>query len=130
MSISFFNLLHKYKSDELPTIVINDEMYSGYRQIYCALKSHYASLFPDEPNSLICREFMFQMNQDLLIEEFSNEEIYRNLTESALLSAKSRYWWNFASSRIYPLTHQVSSISPSSISQIAVNLKEFILIVD
>lgn len=98
-------------------------MHSGYRQIYRTLKSHYSSHFLDEPNSLTSREFLLQMNQDLLIEEFVDDEIFRNFTEPALLSAKSRYWWNFASSRISPLTHQISSISPSSICQITVNLK-------
>ena len=102
--------------------MINDTIHSGYRTIYRALKSNYDSLFLDEPNSLTSREFLLQMNQDLLLEEFNNDVIFRNFTESALLTAKSQYWWNFACSRISPLTHQISSISSSSISQISVNL--------
>lgn len=83
------------------------------------MKSHYSELFTDDPKSLTSREFLLQMNQDLLIEEFSNDEIFRNFTEPALLSAKSRYWWNFARSRIFPLNYQMSPIS-SSINQISV----------
>ena len=74
----------------------------------------------EDSNSLTTREFLLQMNQDLLVEEFNNDEIFRNFTESALLSAKSRYWWNFACSRISPLNYQISPSPSCSINQISV----------
>lgn len=60
------------------------------------------------------------MNHDLLIEEFNNEEIFKNFTEPALLNAKSRYFWNFVKSRIFPLNNQVSSSDTSKLTQVSV----------
>jgi hypothetical protein len=71
-------------------------------------------------STLANREFLLQMNQDLLIEEFNNEEIFKNFTEPALLNAKSRYFWNFVKSRIFPLNHQISSFDCSKLTQISV----------
>ena len=100
--------------------MINDTIHSGYRSIYRALKSNYDFISTDQPCSLASREFLMQMNQALLLEEFNNDVIFRNFTEPALLMAKSNYWCNFAFSRISSLAHQVSTIDSSSISQIFV----------
>lgn len=107
-------------------MVINDKIYSGYREIMKALKN--ANLIRFDPNdesivSLTNREFLLQMNQNLLMEEFNNEEMFRNFTEPALLRAKSRYYWNFVRSRIFPLNSQIPSDNYNSLNQISVIIK-------
>ena len=109
--------------DELPAMIIdeNKNIFSGYHEIIRGLKdSKLISLEPDNISSLSTREFLFQLNKDLLIEEFNDEEIFRNFTEPALLTAKCRYYWNFIYSRIYPLNHQISLECFSSIKNISV----------
>lgn len=107
--------------------MINEKSYSGYREITRALKNSnlIVCAFNDESDisTLANREFLLQMNQNLLIEEFNNEEIFRNFTEPALLKAKSRYYWNFVRSRIFPLNYQIASDNCNSLDQISVIFK-------
>ena len=77
-----------------------------------------------EISTLTNREFLLQMNQDLLMEEFNNEEIFKNFTEPALLNSKSRYFWNFVKSRIFPLNYQISSSKLIKISVKIIKLKK------
>ena len=71
-------------------------------------------------STLTNREFLIQMNQDLLNEEFSDEDLFKNFTEPALLNAKSRYFWNFVKSRIFPLNYQIPTDHTSTLIQISV----------
>jgi hypothetical protein len=109
--------------EELPALVINDKIYSGYREISRALKETNLICCNSNEESIVTlanREFLLQMNQNLFIEEFKNEEIFSNFTEPALLRAKSRYYWNFVRSRIFPLNYQIPSDNYSSLNQISV----------
>lgn len=109
--------------EKLPALVLNKNVYSGYREISRGLEEvGLISKEISEISTLINREFLLQMNQDLLIEEFNNEDIFKNFTEPALLNSKSRYFWNFVKSRIFPLNYQLSSSDTSKLFQLSVKL--------
>lgn len=120
---------------KLPALEIDGNFYSGYRDISSALKETGITKIDPETSSDIAtlsnREFLLQLNQNLLIENFNNEDIFRHFTEPALLNAKSRYFWNFCKSRIFPLNYQVQSDnSKNTLIHISVtnNCKAFFII--
>ena len=108
----------------MPSLVIGENVYSGYRSISKGLKEAGLIVGEDTIKSDISilsrREFLLQMNQNLFFEEFSNETVFRKFTEPALLTAKSRYWWNFICSRLSPLNNQVKAKGHDSLIQISV----------
>lgn len=108
--------------ENLPALVINGNIYCGYRSISKGLKETGFINEASDISTISHREFLLQMNHDLLIEEFNNEEIFKNFTEPALLNAKSRYVWNFVKSRFFPLNNQISSSDTSKLTQISVIL--------
>lgn len=108
--------------EDLPSMLISDKYYSGYRNIVRGLKDSGLVALENDANlfTLSNREFLLQLNQDLLVEEFSNEAIFKHFTEPALLKAKSNYWWNFMKSRIFPLNYQIQEVDSANLSRISV----------
>lgn len=114
--------------EELPALVFRgseseedkiEKIFLGYREITRGLKD--LNLLPIEDHqNLQNREFLLKLNEFLLEDLFNDEEIFKNFTEPALLSAKSRYTWNFICSRIFPLNRQVVSNYLDHLKQISV----------
>lgn len=98
-----------------------EKIFSGYREIIRGLKEF--NLLPvevEDRQDLNNREFLLKLNEFLLEDLFNDEEIFKNFTEPALLSAKSRYMWNFICSRIFPLNRQIISNHLDNLKQISV----------
>lgn len=85
----------------MPCVILNGHIHSGYLDILEALE------LPECSGSIEHRELLLQLNQDLLEDEFSKDDIFSSFVEPALLSSNSQYYWNFFRSIWSPLNSQV-----------------------